>query len=376
MTERVFALPDLGEGLEEGRIVAWLVDEGDTVELNQPLVEVETAKATVEIPSPYAGVVVSHGAVVGEDVSVGTALVTFSVADGVGGGGGGASVSEGVGGDDSRGSGSRVAAAPVVRRLAKDLGVDLERLIGSGPGGRVTAEDVRGAAEGGATSGDEDVETVPVSAVRQRIAENLSRQAAIPQVTTFRTVDCAELEVFRGELGVSPLPVLVAALCRTIESHPIINARWSNETILVRRRANVGIATETERGLLVPVVRDAGSLGIAALAAEIRRLADAARSGGLRPDDASGASIAVSNTGSYGSEAGTPLLTPGCSVTIAIGAIAPRPLVIAGEVLARPACTLSLTFDHRVLDGAAAGRALTDLVDRLRSDDRLRDLPR
>jgi 2-oxoisovalerate dehydrogenase E2 component (dihydrolipoyl transacylase) len=376
MTERVFALPDLGEGLEEGRIVAWLVDEGDTVELNQPLVEVETAKATVEIPSPYAGVVVSHGAVVGEDVSVGTALVTFSVADGVGGGGGGASVSEGVGGDDSRGSGSRVAAAPVVRRLAKDLGVDLERLIGSGPGGRVTAEDVRGAAEGGATSGDEDVETVPVSAVRRRIAENLSRQAAIPQVTTFRTVDCAELEVFRGELGVSPLPVLVAALCRTIESHPIINARWSNETILVRRRANVGIATETERGLLVPVVRDAGSLGIAALAAEIRRLADAARSGGLRPEDASGASIAVSNTGSYGSEAGTPLLTPGCAVTIAIGAIAPRPLVIAGEVLARPACTLSLTFDHRVLDGAAAGRALTDLVDRLRSDDRLRDLPR
>jgi len=388
MSERAFALPDLGEGLEDGRIVAWLVDVGETVELNQPLVEIETAKATVEIPSPYAGLVVSLGASEGDDVSVGAVLVTFSVTDGVGGDGDSAGQSPpnprsataaplpafGVAAPAPPASG--VAATPAVRRLARDLGVDLSTLSTSVPGGRVSAEDVRRAVQGVATPPrDEDVEVIAVSGVRRAIAENLTRQAGIPQVTTFRTVDCTELEAFRAPIGVSPLPVFVAALCRTIASHPIVNATWNDEAILVRRRINVGIATDTERGLMVPVVRDASSRGIASLAVEIRRLADAARSGGLKPDDASDASIGVSNTGSYGSEAGTPLLTPGCAVTVAIGVIAPRPLVVGGGVVARPACTLSLTFDHRVLDGATAGRALTDLVDTLQSADRLKDLP-
>ncbi len=138
---------------------------------------------------------------------------------------------------------------------------------------------------------------------------------------------------------------------------------------------HVGIATDTERGLMVPVLRNAHAMGIAAIAAEIGRLAEAARGGHLHPDDLRGATIGVSNTGSYGSEAGTPLLNPGNAVTVAMGVIQPRALVVDGEVVARPACTLSLTFDHRVMDGATAGRALTDLVALLQDGERLRDLP-
>ena len=139
---------------------------------------------------------------------------------------------------------------------------------------------------------------------------------------------------------------------------------------------NVGVAVDTEHGLVVPAVRDAGRLGISELAGEIRRVAEAARAGTAKGADLTGATVGVSNTGSYGSEAGTPLLTPGCAVTLAMGVIAPRALVVDGAVVARPACTLSLTFDHRVLDGATAGRALTDLVDLLQDPVRLRDLPR
>ncbi|HEX6399719.1 MAG TPA: 2-oxo acid dehydrogenase subunit E2, partial [Actinomycetota bacterium] len=171
--------------------------------------------------------------------------------------------------------------------------------------------------------------------------------------------------------------VVVAALCRTIATHPLLNAEWAAEAILVHRPVHVGVAVDTDRGLIVPVLRDAGDRGIAAIAREIGRLAEAARGGSLRPEDVAGGTISVSNTGSYGSEAGTPLLNPPNAVTLAVGAIRPRALVTeGGAVEARPACTLSLTFDHRVLDGAAAGRALTDLVDRLQDAAALRELPR
>jgi pyruvate dehydrogenase E2 component (dihydrolipoamide acetyltransferase) len=264
-----------------------------------------------------------------------------------------------------------------VRKLAKDLGVDLAGIVGSGPEGRVTVEDVRGAASSGDGRTDPDVERTPVSPVRRTIAKRLEQAAAVPNVTTFRAVDCTELEAFREELDTSPLPVFVAALCRTIVEHPLLNAEWATEAILLHRAVNVGVAVDTERGLLVPVLRDAGRLGIADLASGIRALAEAARSSALKPEDLAGATISVSNTGSYGSEAGTPLLNPPNAVTIALGAIRPRALVTeSGAVEARPACTLSLTFDHRVLDGATAGRALTDLVDRLQDEAFLRDLPR
>jgi pyruvate dehydrogenase E2 component (dihydrolipoamide acetyltransferase) len=360
-SERVFAMPDLGEGLEEGEIVDWLVAEGDEVSLNQPLVEVETAKAAVEIPSPFAGTVVSLHGDVGERVKVGAPLVTFASS-----------------GDDAPDPAAPTGEAitpvpeparttPAVRKLAKDLGVDLTSVTGSGPGGRITADDVR-AASGG--------EAPAARPSRVPIAATLERQAAIPQVTTFRTVDCSALEAFREGLGVSPLPVVVAALCRTIADHPGLNAVWGADGVEERADVHVGLAADTERGLVVPVVRDAASLGVAALAAEISRLAEAARSDSLTLDELTGATIAVSNTGSYGSEAGTPILSPGTSVTLALGVIAPRALVVDGEVVARPATTLSCTFDHRVHDGAAVGRALNDLIEHITSTERLEGLPR
>jgi 2-oxoisovalerate dehydrogenase E2 component (dihydrolipoyl transacylase) len=372
MGEAVFALPDLGEGLEEGTIVTWLVDEGDQVALNQPFVEVETAKATIEIPCPFAGHIVTLHGKEGDAIPVGAPLATFevegtrsapaptttSVAERV------AASSPTI---ERSPASSRVTSTPPVRRLAASLGVDIDTVDGTGPNGRVTQADVRRAAD----------PSVEVDPFRRQLAENLVRQAAIPQVTTFRTVDCTALERFRAEREVSPLPVVVAALCFTIDGYPLMNARWTDDHIERRGTVNVGIAVDTDRGLVVPVVQDAGRRGIGDLAAEIRRLAAAARSGGLSIDDvATTTTIAVSNTGSYGSEAGTPILSPGTSVTLAVGAIAPRALVVDGAVVARPAATLSLTFDHRVMDGAAAGRALTDLVDRLQSPERLRDLPR
>jgi 2-oxoisovalerate dehydrogenase E2 component (dihydrolipoyl transacylase) len=353
----VFAMPDLGEGLEEGEIVAWLVSEGDTVELNQPLVEVETAKATVEIPSPHAGTVTSLHGTVGDQVPVGAPLVTFDGTDG-----------------DAAARPAR--ATPPVRKLAKELGVDLSEVAGSGAAGRITADDVRASAQGSSHAAPDVSHVGAASSSRATIAANLSRQATIPQVTTFRTVDCSALEALRAELGVSPLPVVVAALCRTVADHPALIAWWRDDGVEARTEVHVGVAADTDRGLVVPVVRDAGTLGIGALRAEIARLAEAARAGSLAPGELTGATVAVSNTGSYGSEAGTPILSPGTSLTLAIGVIEPRALVVDGLVVARPACTLSATFDHRVLDGAVVGRALTDLVRLLTSAQRLGDLPR
>lgn len=369
MGERVFAMPDLGEGLEEGEIVSWLVSEGDQVALNQPIVEVETAKATVEIPSPFAGQVTTLHGSAGDAVPVGSALVTFAVTD---------AVDAGVGsvvppsGSEAEAPSLGVSATPAVRKLAKERGVDLATISGTGPDGRITVEDLNLA--GGWVLDVAGVE--PITPLRREIARRLTEVAAIPQVTTFRTLDCSALEALRRELELSPLPVFIAALARTCASHPLLNSSWDEDGIHTARSVHIGIATDTERGLVVPVLRNAHEMGMASIAAEIRRLAEAARGGHLRPEDIQGATIGVSNTGSYGSEAGTPLLNPGNAVTVALGVIQPRALIVDGEVLARPACTLSLTFDHRVLDGAAAGRALTDLVSLLHDNERLRDLPR
>jgi len=367
MAEREFKLPDLGEGLEEAEIGEWLVAEGDEVALNQPIVEVETAKAAVEIPSPFAGCIVRIHAGAGETLAVGSPLVTFEVA-GVGGGAGQSSV------------GITAAATPAVRKLARDLGVDLTSVSGTGPGGRVTREDVERASSPAAPAetGD-DVEVLPVSMVRRTIAENLLKVVReVPTVTTFRTLDCAALDAFRRGLGVSPLPVLVRALAEICRAHPMLNASYFADRgeIHVHRKVHVSIATDTERGLMVPVVRDVGARGITDISAEIARLAEIARRGSLSTGDMAGGTITVTNTGSYGSGFGTPLLNPPQGAILALGAIEPRALVVDGAVVVRPACTLSLSFDHRLLDGATAGRAFGDLVALLEDPERLAGLPR
>jgi len=366
---REFVLPDLGEGLDEAELVRWLVSEGDDVELNQTLAEVETAKATVELPSPYAGRIAKLHVGDGSTVEVGAPLVTFEVE-----GAGDALAVPAPHAPEIE----RARATPAVRRLAKELGVDLSGVAGSGPGGRVARADVIGAAKNSkSTDAPEELGTRLVE-VPGRVASApvLERQAAIPHVTTFRTVECTALEELRRELDVSPLPIVARALAEIRAAHPMLNASWTPAGIAVHERVDVGIAVDTERGLVVPVVRDAGSLGIRAIAEEVARLASAARGGRLTPADLGAATLAITNTGSYGSEYGTPLLSPGTAVTIALGAIEPRALVIDGAVVARPACTLSVTFDHRVLDGADVGRALAALVPFLESAELLKELPR
>jgi pyruvate/2-oxoglutarate dehydrogenase complex dihydrolipoamide acyltransferase (E2) component len=404
MAERVFALPDLGEGLEGATVNAWLVKEGESVSLNQPIVEVETAKATVEIPSPFAGIIARLHATAGETVKVGAPLVTFDTVE---------SESELVAGSDaveeagtaetSEEAGPVAAATPAVRKRAKELGVELAGIAGSGPEGRITHEDVErtarlgpaGSGEGGAPpvvvegrSGARALWTVmmptdadvrPISMIRRTIAENLTRVVReVPQVTTFRTLDCTALEAFRREAGLSPLPIVVRALADICKEHRSLNASYMAEQgeIWLHRRVHVGIATDTERGLLVPVVRDVGARGIGEIAVEIERLASAARDGSIRIEEMTGGTITVTNTGSYGSEFGTPIINRAQAAILGLGAIAPRALVVDGQVVARPACTLSLTFDHRLLDGATAGRAFGDLVATLGSPDRLEALPR
>jgi pyruvate dehydrogenase E2 component (dihydrolipoamide acetyltransferase) len=215
--------------------------------------------------------------------------------------------------------------------------------------------------------------------VRRTIAENLTRVVReVPQVTTWRTLDCTALEELRAELRVSPLPIVVRALAEICREHRMLNASFLADRgeIHLHRTVDVSIATDTERGLMVPVLRDVGARGIGDVAAGIARLASLAREGALTPADMSGGTITVTNTGSYGSEAGTPLLNPPQGAILALGVIEPRALVIEERVVPRPACTLSLTFDHRLLDGAMAGRAFGDLVDLLSNATALRALPR
>jgi pyruvate dehydrogenase E2 component (dihydrolipoamide acetyltransferase) len=452
MAERVFVLPDLGEGLEEAEVVQWLVAEGDTVELNQALVEVNTAKALVEIPSPFDGRIAKLHAEPGAVVEVGSPFITFELdaADEPADAGaedaepaqaGVQAAMETTPADaaeaadeapaeaaeaadeapaEAAASGPRrqavlvgygvaeeeeaaqtapaapaeptgpVAATPPVRRLAKDLGVDLAAVNGSGPNGRITRDDVERAAE--TTTGPTptwadgaDVERIPVRGVRRLVAEKMARSVReIPHVTTFLTVDCTQLAAFREELErkhdrrVSPLAVIVRALVEVVGRHPLLNASFDGAAseIVVLRGVHVGVATDTDRGLMVPVVRDARSKGILAVAEEISRLSKAAREGSITPDEMGGSTVTVSNVGTFGAEYGTPIINHPESAILATGVIEPRALVVDGEVQARPAMTLSLSFDHRLLDGAQAGRALRDLADVLESPFELGRLPR
>jgi 2-oxoisovalerate dehydrogenase E2 component (dihydrolipoyl transacylase) len=424
MASRDFLLPDLGEGLEDAEVVGWRVDVGDTVELNQTLVEVNTAKALVEIPSPWEGVVEKLHAEEGDVVKVGQPLVSIRVEGGaepsheavqaagevgpeaaeeakpkrravlVGYGVAEEEDEPTAGTAQGRSEGQRragpVPASPPVRRLAKEMGVDLSSVAGSGPEGRVTREDVMAAAAAEETSASrpgapaEGDERIPVRGVRRLIAEKMARSAReIPHVTTFLTVDATNLEAFRQELveetgsRLTALPIVVRAFIEVVKQFRELNASFDADAseIVLRGDVHVGVATDTERGLFVPVVRHADGLGLQELAGEIARLVSAAREGRSAPEDLVGGTVTVSNVGSFGAEYGTPIINYPESSILAVGVIEPRALVVDGQVEARPAVTLSLSFDHRVLDGAEAGRAMRELGDFLESPFRLGSLP-
>jgi pyruvate dehydrogenase E2 component (dihydrolipoamide acetyltransferase) len=284
-----------------------------------------------------------------------------------------------------------VRASPVVRRLAREHGVDLASVEGSGPGGRVRRDDLRRLIEEDGAPATEAPsvpagaeERVPIRGIRRLIFQKMAKAwAEVPHVTTYRTIDATWVDALRRELTdeavkVSPLPVVVRALVEVCRRHPKLNSSYDPEAdeIVLKGSYHVGIATDTEQGLIVPVVRDADRKGIVAIARETAEVVEAARSGTASPDQLTGSTITITNVGTFGSEYGTPIINIPEVAILALGAIRVRPWVVDGEIEPRPVATLSLSFDHRIIDGAEAGRAMTDLAALLESPFRLGALPR
>lgn len=483
---REFALPDLGEGLTEGEILQWLVSPGDTVRLNQPLVEVETAKAAVEIPSPFAGVVAELLAAAGATVDVGATIVRFDTEPHAGplpeaegaaavqaagaaanpaesssrvaaeataapaedwafgaatsaphtpAGAGREAVLVGYGvrpGAARRrprlptsappaaappaparvsaaavaeaaelSAAGRVLAKPPVRKLAKDLGVDLGRVTGSGPGGTVTRDDVEAAATAHdgvpgtavppvaatvaagptgptaragrpAPGAPAQERRVPVTGVRKATARAMVASAfTAPHVTLFLTVDVTpsvELvrrlrarKEFEG-ISVTPLLLVARALVLACRRHPEVNASWDEaaQEIVVHAGIGLGIAAATPRGLLVPSIKGAEQLGLLELAQALHHLTTTARAGRSTPADMTGGTITITNIGSFGVDAGTPILNPGEAAILCLGAVREQPWVHDGQLAVRRVTQLSLSVDHRLVDGELASRVLAD----------------
>ncbi len=350
-----FKLPDLGEGLTEGEIARWLVSEGQEIAEDDPLVEIQTDKTTVEIPSPAAGIVSRIFVEEGQVVPVGTVLVV-------------------IGGD---GSPSEIApaalnlarkqapaspprahvagrATPLVKKIAKELGVDLATLTGTGPGGRITEEDVRGAAK--PTEGRRE----PLRGVRRLVAEHMARaHREVPPVTWVEECDFSKVDL---KLLV---PTVLKACAASLQEFPELNARFENDAIIYLGRYDLGIAVQTEQGLVVPVVRDCGTKSIDELRAEVERLADAARSGTLKPEELRGSTFTVTSAGKLGGLLQTPIVNHPEVAILSVGRIAQRPVVRDGEIVAAPIGYIALTFDHRVVDGARAAEFGLDVIRRL-----------
>lgn len=451
-----FKLPDVGEGLTEADIVSWKVAVGDTVTVNQDIVEIETAKSLVDLPSPYAGVVTQLLVAAGDTVDVGTPIIVIDTdpfgapaaepageanAAGEGSGDvlvgygtkphtatrrarrvaegaapataadGGASVplpsapgpvaqpgavgapSNSTPAASPNGRGRAVLAKPPVRRLAKDLGIDLERIPGTGPGGIITRGDVEAAAEraepeklvtypgddrpwldGGTVSADGRQTRVPVRSVRRRTAEAMVASAfTAPHVTVFTTVDVtktmklvARLKEDRdfADVRVTPLLIAAKALILAIRRHPTISASWDDETqeIVYKHYINLGIAAATPRGLVVPNVKDAHRMSLYELAEALGDLTATARTGKTTPQAMMDGTVTITNVGVFGIDTGTPILNPGESAILAFGAITQRPWVHKGTIKPRWVTQLALSFDHRLVDGELGSRVLADVA--------------
>ncbi|WP_241387163.1 dihydrolipoamide acetyltransferase family protein [Rhodococcus sp. CH91] len=405
-----FRLPDLGEGLTEADWVHWSVAVGDHVALNQIIGEVESAKATVELPSPYAGTVAELLVEPGQTVPVGTPLLRIATDAGTTGGpeGDGAparpSVLVGYGPGDappsrrtnrpvpddpvpdetlpSRGTEAvpaRPDAKPAARKLAAVLDVDLRTVAGTGRDGVITCDDVRRTAGDGHGSPESPVQAsgritrVPVAGVRKRTADAVTRSAfTAPHATVFLTCDVTPTVDLVTTLRASPsfegvhltaLTVVSRALMQAIVGEPSLNSRWDDESgdIVLHHDVHLGIATATPDGLKVPVVREAQALSLPQLAGAITDVAERARTGRSSPSELAGSTVSITNVGVFGVDAGTPILNPGESAILAVGAISDRPWVRDDALAIRKVVTLSLSFDHRLVDGEQAGRALATI---------------
>ena len=439
MTElKEFKLPDVGEGLTEADIVAWHVKPGDRVEVNQIIVEIETAKAVVELPSPWDGTVARLLAEEGQTVDVGVPIIVVDTSTERAFGSPPASpappapesapaetgpperqavlVGYGVKASattrrarkgrpaaevqveaqapaaqaqaqvPAAAATVRALAKPPVRRLAKDLGISLAGLAGTGPGGSITRDDVQRAA-GDTTARSAEMsadngyrapllaseERIPVRGVRKHMAAAMVSSAfTAPHVTEFLAVDVTEtmaavrrvrdLPEYAG-LRVSPLLFVARALLVAARRHPLINSSWDDgaQEIVVKHYVNLGIAVAAERGLLVPNVKHAGELSLPELARALQDLTETARAGKATPADLAGGTITITNVGVFGVDAGTPILTPGEAAILAFGQVRDAPWVVDGELAVRKACTLSLSFDHRIVDGELGSAVLRDV---------------
>ena len=349
-----FKLPDLGEGLTEGEIARWLVSEGQEVAEDDPLVEIQTDKTTVEIPSPAAGKVAQILVAEGEVVPVGTVLVVIGE-DGATPQGQAQGQSQG----QSLGSGQtgRVRATPLVRRLAQELGVDLESLEGTGPQGRVTEEDVRGAAGGGA---QKEGRREKLRGVRRLVAEHMARaHREVPPVTWVEECDFGNVDLRRL------VPFTLKAVAESLREFPELNARIGGDEIVYLDRYDIGVAVQTEQGLVVPVVRGCDEKSVDELASEVERLADAARGGTLEPAELRDSTFTVTSAGKLGGLLTTPIVNHPEVAILSIGRVADRPVARDGEIQVHPVATIAVTFDHRVIDGARAAEFGLAVIGRL-----------
>ena len=337
-----FRLPDLGEGLTEGEIARWLVAVGQEIAEDDPLVEVQTDKATVEIPSPAAGVVSRILVEEGDVVPVGTLLVVI-----------GAETAPSRDLPDARAH-EEPRATPLVRRIALELGVELSSVSGTGPDGRITEEDVRAAAPG------REGRREPLRGVRRVIADHLARaHREVPAVTFVEECD------FTGVDLTGLLPRVLHAAALALKEYPELNARLEGDEIVYLDRYDLGLAVQTEQGLVVPVVRGCDTASPEELDAEVQRLAEAARAGTLLPEELRGSTFTVTSAGKLGGLLVTPLVNHPEVGILGVHRIGPRPVARDGEVVVRQVGNVSVTFDHRVVDGARAAAFCLDVIARL-----------
>ncbi|MFQ5748476.1 MAG: dihydrolipoamide acetyltransferase family protein [Planctomycetota bacterium] len=423
MTTLEFKLPDIGEGVREGEIVRWIVEEGGAVKEDDPVVEVMTDKATVEIPSPGNGVVSKHLFKEGEVANVGAVLFLVETEGGSKGRGGkkaAVSASQASAGDAglktaspsavavappaSAGSGAKVLAAPATRRLARELGVDLGTVTGSGPHGRIRNADVRGAVEAASAAssptaspapvhalpsfphvaGERAVERIPFRGIRKLTAEAMVRsKTTAAHFSLIEEVDVTELKNVRArakEFGsrygvkVTYLPYIMKAVSAALQEYPQLNAMLDEEKqeLLIHKYVNLGIAVDTPRGLVVPVVEDVPLKGVLQLSAEVQDLAGRAREGKIKPEELKGSTFSITNAGNIGGVLATPILNfPNVGI-VGVHTIRRLPRVMADDsIVPRDILWLSISIDHRLVDGADGARFMVRVRDLLEDPARL-----
>ncbi|GAC1380532.1 MAG: dihydrolipoamide acetyltransferase family protein [Marmoricola sp.] len=414
-----YRLPDVGEGLTEADILTWRVAVGDVIAVNDIVVEIETAKSVVELPSPYAGEVTALLVKEGETVAVGTPIIRIGAAEqveepkrrhetsdidlsnpGATGGGEGeilvgrvkemvsrrrrrTDVSQ-VAGADPIGQ-SAVLASPAVRKHARDLDVDLTEITGTGGGGVVTHADLDGYTSKHAHPEVEGGRREPVKGVRRAMSQAMVASAfTAPHVTEWLTIDVTETLVTVRRLKerpdfigarVSPLLILAKACIEAIGRTPIINSTWDRDEVVFKDAVNLGIAAATPRGLMVPNIKHAQSLSLRQLTAALAELIETAREGKTPPADNAGGSFTITNVGPFGVDGGTPIINPGESAILCFGAITRKPWVVDVEgeerLAIRDVCTLALSFDHRHIDGESGSRFLADVAASMNDPSRL-----